>query len=66
MTGDHPCIHVTKASIALMQRGSIPRHYRPAFRDPRGITLAKRMVPTFTDPLRMSIWIQAIADYGSG
>jgi hypothetical protein len=49
-----------------MTHGSIPRFYRPAFRDPRGRALAERMVTSFTDPIQMGQWIQAIADHGSG
>jgi hypothetical protein len=66
MPGQHPCIHVTKASLSLMQRGSIPRSYRMAFRDPRGRKLAERMIPAFTDPVHMGIWIQAMGDHRSG
>jgi ankyrin repeat protein len=66
LTGKHPCIHVTKASISLMKDGSIPTSYRAAFHDPRGRALAERMVPAFTDPIQMGIWIQAIGENGSG
>jgi hypothetical protein len=65
ITGKHPCAHVSKASLSLMQRGSIPPSYQRAFRDPRGRALAERMVPAFTDPVHMGIWIQAIADHDS-
>jgi hypothetical protein len=65
MTGKHPCIHVTKASLSLMHQGSLPQESIPAFHNPRGRALAERMVPAFTDPIKMGQWIQVIANHGS-
>jgi hypothetical protein len=61
METDHPCILVTQASLALMATGSLPASSPDAYRDPQGLALAERMVTTFTDPVHLAVWIQALS-----
>jgi hypothetical protein len=59
----HPRIAISKASVQMMRQGWIRRSHRWAFADPAGHDLAMQMATAFTDPVRMGLWMQAIADH---